>query len=111
MTKLLKCIIAAAMAGVMTMSVAVSASAANTDDCKHIVIVLQRTGYKKYAREMHEIYYTAPNGEKIKDWCNVGVDVYYRHYVCSNCNAKVYQADDEEVKTHYHPQCPTKYGQ
>lgn len=108
MAKLLKCIVAAAMAGVMTMSFAVSASAANTDNCEHIVTVLQRTGYKKYAREMHSFPLASPNGTIIEEWCNVGVDVYYRDYVCISCNAKVNKGPDEKVEHHYHPYCPYK---
>lgn len=105
MAKLLKCIVSAAMAGVMTMSFAVSASAANTNQCKHSVVVLRRTSFKKHVSEMHQIHFVAPNGEKIEEWCNVSIDIYERGFFCNNCNVKVYDAPDEEEKKHYNPHC------
>lgn len=105
MTKLVKRITAAAVAGVTAMSLAVSASAANT--CKHSSYTSRRVNQvSSFTGASHEVrYFDTKCGQWLTSICHYDGVTYALANICNSCNKILSSAGYETEEYHSGPHC------
>lgn len=102
MNKVIKRLTAAALAGVMAMSVAASASADTV--CRHTHTTKTRFNSVSDVNSSHTIEYVV-NGILNKANCSYHVTVFACSYVCDECHKKVTPTEYEQVEYHQNTKC------
>lgn len=102
MNKVIKRLTAAALAGVMAMSVAASASADTV--CRHTHTTKTRFNSVSDFSSSHTIEYVV-NGILNKANCSYRGTVYACSYVCDECHKIVSSAGYEQVEFHQNTKC------
>ena len=103
MNKVIKRLTAAALAGVMAMSVAASASADTV--CRHSNLTKSRTNQVNTFSTSHTIEVVV-NGMLTKANCPYRGTVYACSYVCKSCHKIISSAGYEQVEFHQNTRCP-----
>lgn len=102
MSKIFKKIAAAAVAGVMSMSMMVSANAAN---CGHYSAVKRRTNQVNTYSSGHTFECRNSQGYPETVHCSIRGVVYVCSYVCTSCGAISGSAGYETQESHSHSKC------